>query len=133
MRMKPESRTGESRGCDSRHFPVAQEIWRVYNEENHLTCPWSGKHAKILARTLATARNWEAKRWHDAILNRFASEGVNAAEDPAVWIPYLISYARGPLNRFGKTDRVPAECYAKLRALSARYAAAQHSSGSAEL
>jgi hypothetical protein len=101
---------------------VREEIWRVYNEANgDLQCPWSGKHAKILARTLATAANWTAEHWHSCILNRFASEGINPAEDPAEWIPRLASYARQPLNRFGGTDHVPAECVEKRRVLCGRY------------
>jgi hypothetical protein len=121
--LNPKSKIANPKLPDPRHAPVREEIWRIYMEANNgLQCPWSGKHAKLLARTLETARNWDVPRWHTCVLNRFASEGVNPAEDPAEWIPRLVSYARQPLNRFSKTDRVPAECFAKMRALYARYA-----------
>jgi hypothetical protein len=116
---EPQCLSGRS---DFRHVPVREEIWRVYNEENNdLQCPWSGKHAKILQRVLATAMNWEVKHWHTCILNRFASEGVNAAEDPAQWLPRLASWRRQPLNRFGKTDHVPEMCWIKRDQLCERY------------
>ena len=107
---------------DPRHVKVREEIWRVYNEANgDLQCPWSGKHAKILQRVLATATNWRVEQWHSCILNRFASDGVNPAEDPAEWMPYLVRYAHQPLNRFGKTDGVPQKCWDAQKRLCDRY------------
>jgi hypothetical protein len=108
---------------DTKHSAVREEIWRVYNEcNNDLQCPWSfGKHDGILKRVLATAPNWDVRRWHTCILNRFASEDENLAEDPARWMPRLPSYAVQPLNRFGKLDKIPQECWARHRRLCDRY------------
>lgn len=127
----PATRTPNPGSSDPRHVPVREEIWRVYNEVNNdLQCPWSGKHAKLLQRVLATATNWSVAQWHNCVLNRFASEGINPAEDPAEWLARLASYVRQPLNRFGKTDRVPPECWARQKDLAASYWAAQRAANS---
>lgn len=88
---------------DPRHAAVRDEILRIYAAENSgLTCPWSGRHGRALKKVLATAPSWTIERWHNCVIGRFASEGVNPVDDPIMWIGQLPRWAKGPLNKFGK-------------------------------
>lgn len=108
---------------DPRHVPVREEILRVYARENNgRSCPWSAKHAKILQTLLLSVKNWNVSDFHTAILHRFASEGVVASEDPALWMGKLFSYRAQPLNKFNKTRPLPDACLTKLEELYADYA-----------
>ena len=94
---------------DPRHNPIREEISKFYRSENGLEPPWTGHHGKALKRLLDANPSWPAEVWLRCVRNRFASEGINPAEDPIRWIKGLCSYARGPLDRFGRLKRVSAE------------------------
>ena len=94
---------------DPRHNPIRAEIAALYRREQGLEPPWTGHHGKALKRLLDANRTWPVDVWLSCVRNRFASEGINPAEDPIRWIKGLCSYARGPLDRFNKLKRRSAE------------------------
>jgi hypothetical protein len=88
---------------DLRHAPVRAAIAESYASANDgLAVPWSGHTARVLADFLATNKTWPGDRLCQCVRNRFASDGINPAEDPIRWIRRLPNYARGPLDRFGR-------------------------------
>ena len=87
---------------DPRHSKIREHIASLYSRENEgLTLPWSGRHAKLLADFLK-ATLWPLDRLLACVDARFDSEDINLCEDPLKWIPRLVNYARGPLDRYGK-------------------------------
>jgi hypothetical protein len=74
-----------------------------------LTVPWTGHTGWALAQFLARNKTWSADILVRCVHNRFASEGINPAEDPIRWISKLPNYALGPLNKFGKPKKLSQE------------------------
>jgi hypothetical protein len=83
------------------HGIVRQHIQECYRDLNHITCPWDGSEAKALDRMLQHNPSWTEMQWLEMISNYFLSEGVNGAR-PRRWLPNISTYARGPLNKFGR-------------------------------
>lgn len=94
---------------DPRHNPIRDEIARLYLDANGLAVPWTGHHGRALKRLLDANPSWPVEVWRRCVRHRFATEGINPAEDPIRWIRCLPSYARGPLDRFGRLRRVSTE------------------------
>ena len=94
---------------DPRHQPIRKEIAALYRRENGLEPPWTGHHGRALKRLLDANRTWPLEVWLRCVRNRFATEGINPAEDPIWWIKRLPNYARGPLDKFGKLKRLSTE------------------------
>lgn len=85
----------------SAHTAIRAEIARLYERANRLNVPWNGHHGKRLAALLKANPSWPLEAWLRCVHNRFASDGINPAEDPIRWIGKLVNYARGPLDKFG--------------------------------
>ena len=87
------------------HHEVRKHIQDCYREINKIACPWDGSEAAALDKMLKHNPSWELSDWLRMVSNYFQSEGTNGAR-PRQWIPSLSAYARGPLDRFGKLQRI---------------------------
>lgn len=87
---------------DPRHMPLMQAIDNLYRYHNQLPMPNGPRVAKALSLFLKANRLWEFETIEACIVNRFKSDGINPAEEPWVWLPYLARYVRGPLDKYNK-------------------------------
>ncbi len=107
LRSKPSSAKAEGKKTmkNGFHGAVRKHIQDCHREVNHIPCPWDGSEAKALDRMLKTNPSWDELMWLTMVSNHFQSEGCNG-ERPRVWLPHISKWARGPLDRFGHTQKV---------------------------
>jgi len=64
--------------------------------------PWGGSDAAQLSRLLKEIPKLTVQEFDKWLENYSASEGLNFANRPAQFLPRLVSFANGPLNKFGR-------------------------------
>lgn len=88
---------------DPRHHVLLCEIDALYRKANGgLPMPSAGRAAKALKLFLDENPKWPAGTLIVCARNRFLSRGLNLAAPPHCWISTLPSFARGPLDEWGK-------------------------------
>ncbi len=98
------------RKVDARHHRLMVELDRMYRAHNDgLPLPNPGRVAKRLGQFLKANPNWPVEWLREAVWFRFASSGVNTAEDPFLWINKLPNYVKSPLDKWGKPMAALAE------------------------
>jgi len=99
----PRKARNDGAAPDPRHHRLMVELDRMYRAHNDgLPLPNPGRVAKRLAQFLKANPSWPAEWLREAVWFRFASKGVNTAEDPFLWINRLPNYVKAPLDKWGK-------------------------------
>jgi hypothetical protein len=101
QKQKP-SRSEGAKKVDERHQAckaVIKAYWETYNPE--LEVPWDGSEGKALGMFLSANSKITDVGVRKLLEQRARSE-VNHSERPSKWIRNLISFARGPIDRYGK-------------------------------
>lgn len=88
--------------ADLRHSEFKEAVadyWASRNPNHEM--PWDGSEARALASLLSASPALTADRFRDVLRNRYRS-AVNHAERPRKWLGNALSFAGGPLDRFGQ-------------------------------
>jgi hypothetical protein len=72
--------------------------------------PWDGSDARQLSAVIKAVPTLDAEKFHQWLKNYAASENINPAARPRVFLPKITDYAGGPLDKFGR----PAETHSAL-------------------
>jgi hypothetical protein len=64
--------------------------------------PWDGSDAKQLDSVAKSVPTLDEDKFHKWLLNYAASENINPADRPRVFLPRINSYGNGPLDKFGR-------------------------------
>lgn len=95
---------------DPRHGPVREAIKAMWMKHNPgaPAAPWDGRAGKQLDNVLKANPSWEVEKLLTCVFNRFNSEVLHG-DHPQSWIPALLTYFAGPINKFknGKARASP--------------------------
>lgn len=95
----------KSNGHDSRHAKFQQLIFKCYSYLNNgENCPWDGSDAKQLALLIKAKPDLDDEKFHQWLGNYAASENINPADRPRVFLRKITSYAAAPLTKFGRPN-----------------------------
>jgi hypothetical protein len=103
---KPRKRVPEGpkeikHSTDPRHVACKAEIFFYYRGKNDADPPWDGREGKALAMFLSSSPKLTAEGVKRILLHRADSE-VNHGDRPSMWIHQLMSFVKGPVDRYGK-------------------------------
>lgn len=101
---KWDTNSPQRKEADPRHVPIRELIKEVYQRTFGVQCPWSGAEAGQLGHLLKAMPGVTVEQFEVMVRNWSRSEGVKP-ESPREFIAHLPSYAAGPLDKFGKTQR----------------------------
>ena len=86
----------------ARHSEFKVAIFSYWKSKNpEVDCPWGPAEGRNLEMWLKSSPNVTILQFKEMLRHRYRSR-VNHAERPSVWIGNVTSYARGPVNEFGK-------------------------------
>jgi hypothetical protein len=95
----------------TKHTAFKELIFRCYEYLNREEItPWDGSDAKQLSAVIKAVPTLDAEKFHQWLKNYAASENINPAARPRVFLPKITDYAGGPLDKFGR----PAETHVAL-------------------
>lgn len=85
---------------DSRHV-LFMEACQRYAEHVQVTWAWDGSDAKQLALLLKAAPDLTLDTFQRCLQHRARSEGVTAGDRPRAYLPTILRYQQGSLDRYG--------------------------------
>jgi len=107
---RSSSSADDAMGADARHAALRDFIGQQWLRANRdkPAAPWNGRSGMVLKRLLGDNPRWTLFQLRQCVIHRFASD-CNQSEEPAQWLPRLLSYAAGPLDRFNKPKAIEAD------------------------
>lgn len=117
---KKPSRARKARAADSRHQECREAIRAYWNSRNSkIEMPWDGSEGKALGTLLSASPDLNVEKVSELLRNRYRSE-VNHSDRPSLWLRSLLSYASGPIDRYGKplSQAAKSPAQPKLKILS---------------
>ena len=89
--------------ADSRHFQFREQVDRYWHHKTgEEKAPWDGSEGKALSQLLAAKPDLTVEQFRMLLKHRGDSPAEVQTERPRVWLPNILRYAGGPLDRFGK-------------------------------
>lgn len=86
---------------DSRHGLFREQIdryWKHYTGQ--ASAPWNGSEGKALSELLAAKPDLTLEDFRKCLKNRGDTPSVVQTDRPRLWIPNILRYLNGPLDRF---------------------------------
>jgi len=103
--IKPSARAKRSQ-ADPRFRPFIEAIDAGWKTKNSVKLIWDKSEGNALNGLLGASPSLTIAEFSSCLRNRAESEGVVHSERPRVWLPNVLRYANGPLDRFGKALNV---------------------------
>jgi uncharacterized protein YdaU (DUF1376 family) len=115
-RTKEQKPSGKP-GADPRHPVFHEQIDRYWKHKTgEEKAPWDGSEGKALSALLAAKPDLTLEQFRIALKHRGDSPDEVQTERPRQWLPNLLRFSGGPLDRFGKplhpTPQAPVRRYA---------------------
>jgi uncharacterized protein YdaU (DUF1376 family) len=93
---------------DSRHGLFREQIdrcWKHYTGQD--AAPWNGSEGKALSELLAAKPDLTLEDFRKCLKNRGDSPSEVQTERPRQWLPNILRFLGGPLDRYGKPLAAP--------------------------
>lgn len=91
--------------ADPRHIASKEAVRAYWKSKNpDIEMPWNGMEGRRLGMLLGGSPDLTAEQVKALLRNRYQSE-VNHSDRPGKWLFSLLSYASGPIDKYGKPLR----------------------------